>query len=239
MFCHTSHHLCTWPFEKGTRCREPLPTATDLKIHSHHPGRILAVSWASVMRIGDGSRPHLPRLNTGITVVLIHSSRLTKQTAGVRRGFETWKMSGQAQGKPSIQSCLIERKPHLTLHKPSRPGERHWEIKRQWSHPFWHAQSDAFSAGKGKARRERIKGRLEFGIRVEVRLECADKVGSIRKSYNDECRSWFYFKLYYTAVMGSRNASSHWSLSLKRWSQSRSANCSPVFLTEYLESFTV
>lgn len=93
---------------------ELFPIVTDLKIHPAHPRRGLTVSWASVMRIRDGTRPHLPRLNTGITVVLIHSSQLTKQTAGVWRGFEAWKTSGQAQGEPSVE----ERKPHSTLHKP-------------------------------------------------------------------------------------------------------------------------
>lgn len=133
---------------------ELFPIVTDLKIHPAHPRRGLAVSWASVMRIRDGTRPLLPRLNAGITVVLIHSSQLTKQTAGVWRGFEAWKTSGQAQGEPSVQGCLEERKPHSTLHKPPEHQERHIEIKTQWAASFLQVRSNP---GKGKAQQEWIK----------------------------------------------------------------------------------
>lgn len=133
---------------------ELFPIATDLKIHLDHPKRGLAVSWASVMRIRDGTRPFLPRLNTGITVVLIHSSQLTKQTVGVWRGFEAWKTSGQAQGEPSVQGCLVERKLHSTLHKPPEAWERHTEIKMQWTASFLHVRSNP---GKSNAQQEPTK----------------------------------------------------------------------------------
>lgn len=181
IICRASHHACTssWPLEKRTGCwaspnsKRPKNTLTPSQENS---GSILGFSNENSRWLSTPSPKAQHWNHSGSdTFITAHKADGWSQK-GLWNLEDVWAGPGQA----FHTELSYREKPHLTLHKPSQPGERHWEIKRQWSHPFWHAQSNTISAGKGKAGREWIKGQLEFRIKVEVELECADKVGEIR-----------------------------------------------------------
>ncbi len=158
-----SHHLCTssWPLETRTGWAFPnsgRPNNTPGP-SQERAGGILGFSNEN-LRWHSTLSPKAQHWN--------HSGSDTFITAHKADGWSLkglWSLqtSGQAQGEPSVQGCLVERKPHSTLHKPPEPWEKHTEIKTQWTASFCKFDLTLEKVMHSKSEQ---KGQLEHRIQV-------------------------------------------------------------------------